>query len=113
MELRETMNKYRNIKTQYRGIKFDSRKEMMRYIELESMQRKGLISFLQCQVKMDVAIDGKHICYLIVDFVYMIMGITHYEDVKAFNGKKFLTTPVFNLKKKLVEAIHGIKIELI
>ena len=107
------MNKYRNIKTQYKGIRFDSRKEMVRFIELDHLQRHGIIKDLRCQVKMDVKIEGKHICYLILDFVYEMKGITHYEDVKAFNGKKFLTTPVFNLKKKLVEAIYQIKIELI
>ena len=107
------MNKYKNIKTQFKGLKFDSRKEMMRYVELEAMQKRGLVEDLRCQVKMDVKIEGKHICDLILDFVYEMKGITHYEDVKAFNGKKFLTTPVFNLKKKLVEAIYQIKIELI
>ena len=110
------MNKYRNIKTQYRGIKFDSRKEMMRYIELESLQNRGKIWGLKTQVKLSVDVNGSHICNLIVDFFYNEPDHTeHYEDVKAFDErtKKFLTTPVFNLKRKLVEAIYNIKIELI
>ena len=109
------MNKYRNKKCQYKGIDFDSRKEMYRYIELSSMLKKGTIIDLLIQAKMKVEINKKHICYLILDFVYTDKdGHTHHEDVKAFDikEKKFLTTPVFNLKKKMVEAYFGIKIEL-
>lgn len=106
--------KYGNIKCEYRGIKFDSKKEMYRYIELKSMLDKGEITLLLTQSKMEVTINNKHICYLILDFVYTKNGVEHYEDVKALDRKtgKFLTTPVFNLKRKLVEAQYGIKIEL-
>ena len=108
------MNKYKNKKCEYRKIKFDSRKEMMRYIELESLQKQGKISHLQCQAKMKVAVKDKFVCSLILDFVYLDSQGKHYEDVKAFDlkTKKYLTTPAFKLKRKLVEAQYGIKIEL-
>lgn len=41
--------KYRNRKTVYAGIKFDSRKELRRFIELSELERAGEISDLRLQ----------------------------------------------------------------
>ena len=44
-------SKYHNKKVMIDGIKFDSKKEANRYQELKLMQRAGIISDLQRQVK--------------------------------------------------------------
>ena len=52
----------------------------------------------------------------IADFVVVHLdGSRTVEDVKAFDKKKkkFLTTPLFNLKKKLIESQYKIKIILV
>lgn len=51
---REKGQKYRNTKCEFAGIKFDSKREMQRYIVLKEAQDKGLISDLQCQVKFEL-----------------------------------------------------------
>ena len=96
-------------------MKFDSIKERNRFIELEFLQKSGFIFDLKAQHKIDFKINGKHIFYLIVDFTYKMYGENVFEDVKALDRStgKYLTTPVFNLKKKIIEAEYGIKINLV
>ena len=45
------MSKYNASKCEYEGIKFDSKKEMKRYIFLKAMEEQGKIRNLQRQVK--------------------------------------------------------------
>ncbi|MDR2182817.1 MAG: DUF1064 domain-containing protein [Clostridiales bacterium] len=45
------MNKYRNKKTEYKGILFDSTAEKNRYRELELLERAGEIAGLRLQPK--------------------------------------------------------------
>ena len=37
------MNKYHNVKTEYNGITFDSKKELTRYCELKLLEKGGVI----------------------------------------------------------------------
>lgn len=97
------MNKYNNGKTVIDGIKFDSKKEANRYMELKLMQRGGLISNLELQPKFTLLEKFEHkgekhrgISYY-ADFRYVDeKGETVIEDVK---GKK---TDVYQIKKKLL-----------
>ena len=47
-------NKFGAKKTEYMGIKFDSRVERDRYIYLKYMERKGEISWLRLQVRFEI-----------------------------------------------------------
>ncbi len=102
--------KYRSIKTVVDGITFDSKGEAARYCELKLMQKQGLISNLQLQVKYvlvpSVIINGrkKPPVRYIADFVYEQEGITIIED---FKGR---ITPVYSLKRHLMKHVHGIDI---
>ena len=99
-------NKYNNIKTEVDGIKFDSRKEAGRYGDLKLMQKGKVIYDLTLQPKFPIVINGTKICTYIADFAYKdrATGTTTVEDVKG------VKTPIYNLKKKLVKALHGIDI---
>lgn len=98
-------HKYRAKRTTVDGITFASKKEAKRYWELCLLERLGTIKQLQLQVKYPIHIEGKLICTYIADFVYMNQhGDTITEDVKG------MITPVYRIKKKLVEAIYKIKI---
>lgn len=101
------MNKYRNIKTVVDGITFDSKKEANRYGELKMMQRAKLIKDLKCQVVYRLHVNGFLICKYIADFVYhdVEKNVTITEDVKGFR------TEIFKLKKKMMQALHGIEIK--
>lgn len=99
-------SKYRNRITEAKGIKFHSKKEARRYEELFLMEKSGDIAHLETQVKMPISINGKHICNYLADFVYsdLLAGKVIIEDCKG------MRTPLYKLKKKLVEAQYGVTI---
>lgn len=122
-------NKYHSTKTTVNGIKFDSAKEAQRWSELSIMQRAGLISNLQRQVKYELipsqyeevitytpkrhqekkkkVLLEQGISY-IADFVYEKDGKTVVEDVKGYReGQAYA---LFKIKRKLMLYIHGIKV---
>jgi hypothetical protein len=109
-------NKYRNSKKKVDDIIFDSEKEANYYSQLKILERAKEIIKFEHQVKMPIEINGVHIAFYILDFqVFYPDGIIRYIDIKALDKKtnKWITTDVFKIKKKLIEAIYKIKIELI
>jgi hypothetical protein len=101
------MSKYKNIKVKLDGITFDSKKEAVHYAYLKSLEKRGIITDLKLQTKLDFKIDGKKIFTYKPDFEYNDEFGHHIVDVKG------IQTPVFKLKKKLIEAQYKIKIEII
>lgn len=118
--------KYGNSKVEYNGIKFDSKKEMQRYILLKQAEENGVISDLQLQVRFELipAIKEEYIEHLktkdkvktrtlqlpityTCDFRYMKDGCEVIEDVKA--SPKMLPKE-FILKEKLMFWKFGIRI---
>ena len=101
----KTRSKYGNKKTVVDGITFDSKKEAARYQELKLMEKAGVIIDLQLQPPFPIAINGEKICTYKADFAYKVKaGGEVVEDVKG------VRTPIYNLKKKLVKACHGVEI---
>lgn len=120
--------KYRNEKVEYNGMRFDSKKECLRYIQLEELLRKGEISDLQRQVEFEL-IPNQYVnvekvlksgkvkqeqklverkCCYVADFVYKDdKGNLIVEDTKS-NATK---TEFYVLKRKLMLYIHGIQIQ--
>lgn len=98
------MSKYNNKKTIIDNIKFDSRAEANRYIELKLLEKAGKISDLELQPKFELQekyINNKGekvraITYK-ADFSYIENGKLIVEDVKGVETKEF------KLKKKLFE----------
>lgn len=107
-------NKYRNQKVEVDGIKFDSRKEANYYSDLLIKKKAGLIADFERQVRFDIVVNNIQIAKYFLDFkVINVDGTINYYDVKGKDkvSGKWITTDVFALKKKLVEAIYSIKIE--
>ena len=109
-------NKYGAKKTEIDGIRFDSRHEAERYIELRYMERAHLISDLQLQrpfvligAQRDKA--GKVIeqpVKYVADFVYKDAdGQTVVEDTKSPATR----TPAYVIKRKLMLSIYGLRIK--
>lgn len=99
-------NKYHNTKIVVDGIRFDSKKEYARYNELIMMQRAGMISDLQRQVRFEIVPKSKteRAAYYVADFVYSKPdGKKIIEDVKSAMTKQL---PVYILKRKLVKHIY-------
>lgn len=92
---------------------FPSQAEVRRYRSLQLMQRAGQIYGLELQPKFDVVINGIKITQYRADFRYYTDEGKHViEDVKGTTDEQYLTD-VFKLKRKLVEAIFGVKITIV
>lgn len=124
----KSYNKYGNNITQYKGIKFDSKKECEYFIYLEHVEAQGGISELRRQVRFELQPSFRHngktirsITY-VADFTFKDRdGEFHIVDVKgadtiAFhdeNGKYHMgekpsrgtgiKTEVYLLKKKMMQ----------
>ena len=121
--------KYYNVKTRaLDGTVFDSHKEARRWDELLLLQRAGKITELRRQVKYElipaqyetyerygkkgqrlkdgVRLLEKSVCY-VADFVYTITetGENVVEDSKGVRTKDYI------IKRKLLLAVHGIRIK--
>jgi hypothetical protein len=108
------MNKFGAIQTEVDGIKFASRHEANRYIELKYMERAHLITDLQLQKVYTLIGDqrdekGKILerpVKYVADFVYKTKdGQTVVEDAKG------LRTDVYKIKRKLMLMIYGIRVQ--
>ena len=96
-------SKYHNVKTVVDGIKFDSKKESVRYKELMMLQRCGVISDLELQKRFEICpkkFANKRARYYVADFVYVENGKWVIEDVKSPITR---SNPVYSLKKALVQ----------
>ena len=107
-------NKYHNKKVTYNGIKFDSKKEMQRYKDLELLESTDYICNLELQKKFLLQegytnAEGKkrRPIYYIADFYYYdyIDNKWVVEDVKG------VRTEVYKLKKKLFEYKYNLIID--
>lgn len=107
-------NKFNAIKTTIDGIKFDSKKESMRYSQLKLYEKGGLISDLRLQVSYELipklVINGKteRAIKYVADFVYYdtVHKVEVVEDVKG------MITDVFKLKYRLMKLQHGIDVKI-
>ncbi|WP_244629790.1 DUF1064 domain-containing protein [Martelella limonii] len=100
-------NKYRNKPVVIDGIRFDSTAEGNRYNDLKTLQKAGEIVELQRQVSYRLDVNGEHVCAYKADFVYFDCREkrTVVEDVKGVRTKDY------EIKKKLMRAVHGIEIQ--
>lgn len=117
-------NKYGAKPTNVDGIRFDSTKEARRYGELRLLERAGAIRDLETQPRFPIDVvelwrqdpeEGVNLqgpvvrCgHFTADFRYVDVetGLVVIEDTKSGPTK----TTAYRLRKRLVEAIHGIKI---
>ena len=103
-------SKYGNKKTIVDGVKYDSRKEARRYLELKALEEQGKISELKQQVKFELIPrqDGEKATRYIADFTYMENGELVVEDVKSPATRE---NGVYIIKRKLMLYKYGIRIK--
>lgn len=97
------MSKYRAVRTNG----YASKREANRAAELELLERVGAIKNLRKQVKFELVPkrDGERAVNYYSDFVYEQDGKQIVEDVKGFR------TPVYRLKRRLMQEKFGITIQ--
>lgn len=100
-------HKYHAQKTVVDGITFHSKKEAKRYQELKLMEKGKVIKSLELQKPIVFFVSAKKMFTYLCDFLYWHIedGRMVYEDVKGYK------TPLYRLKKKIIEAEYEIKIE--
>lgn len=86
------------------GVRFASKKEAKRYVELRLLERAGRIAGLELQPVYVLMVNGVKVCSYVADFRYREGGSLVVEDVKGFRTREY------KLKKKLLLATHGIAI---
>ena len=119
-----TRNKYKAVKTTIDGIEFDSKREAKRYTELKILEKAGHITHLELQPEYQITVNGVDICKYKADFRYFTVRAENNE--RSYNSKgewqtptmtgdkegqivedvKGFKTPIYRLKKRLVEASY-------
>jgi len=98
-------SKYRNERVEFQGQKFDSRHELVVYLERQRQALEGSIRAVVRQVSLPLPGSTRRIR---VDF--MIVGNDgriRWEDAKGFE------TEAWRLKRQVVRDAYGIEIELV
>lgn len=104
-------HKYRAQAVSVDGIRFQSKREARRWQQLQLQQSMGLIRRLSRQVPLPIWTVNLEtgeivtVARYFADFRYERDGRVVWEDAKGMKTETYL------LKKKLVEALHGIEIE--
>jgi hypothetical protein len=94
-------HKFNAVRVETDGIKFPSKKEARRYLQLKLLKESGDIIFFLRQTPFHLSGGVKYVC----DFlIFWADGNVTIEDVKG------MKTSVYVAKKKMVEATYPIEI---
>lgn len=101
---KKKLNKYRAVRTEVDGYKFDSALEGNYYRYLKLMRQLGEVSYFLMQVPIHLCSKRKYLC----DFLVFYADGTHkYIDVKG------IETLTFKIKKDVIESLYPIEIHLV
>lgn len=100
----KTKHKFGAKQVEHDGIKFSSKLEGRYYEQLKMRQKSGDVLFFLRQCPIHLPGNTKYV----VDFIeYHSDGTCHFVDVKG------LETEIFRLKKRQVEDLYPIEIEIV
>jgi hypothetical protein len=103
-------NKYGAVKTVLDGITFDSKVEASYYALLKQREKAGEVANVELQRPFAlIAGAGKLVGTYRADFTFddLIEGSWRVIDVKGHD------TPLSRFKRKFVEALHGVTVEVV
>jgi len=103
-KLTSKKNKFNATKITINNYKFDSKKESNRYLELLLLKKNNKIKYFIRQPIFDI---GSGVIYKADFLIVELDNSIKIEDVKGFQTK------TFKLKKKFVEDLYKIKINLL
>lgn len=97
-------HKFHAVATHRDGRRFDSKKEARHYDQLKLRQRAGEVVMFLCQVPFHLPGGVRYV----VDFQeFRADGTVHFVDVKGIQTKEF------KIKKRMVESIYPVEIEVV
>jgi hypothetical protein len=95
--------KFNNAPQIWNGERYDSKRELEYAMYLYGEIEQGRIRWWRRQVPIQLTVNDQKICKLVVDFLVGFPdGRQEYHEVKSAATK----TPMFNLKLKLLRALH-------
>ena len=103
------MSKYRAKPQVIDGVRFASKLEASRYLQLKALQNAGEIWGLKLHPKYPLVVNGVKICTYEADSEYFEPMPTG-EPEKIVEDVKGMPTPVYRLKKKLFECLYNARI---
>lgn len=95
----------------HRVVYFDSQKEYRRYRDLWLRQKAGEIRWLLVKPRFALNVNNKKIGSYSPDFSYVMGSQQILEDVKGFMNSP--QREAFELRRKLTEAIYGVRVEVV
>jgi hypothetical protein len=103
----QTASRQGNVWTTVDGIKFQSKAEANRYLQLRQLEQSSVISNLRRQVQYDLIAGGILCTSYRADFNYIENGKEVVEDVKG------QILPDFKIKYMLMKGLLGIEVRLV
>lgn len=95
---------------EFYGIKFRSEKEGLFYLRCVVDKKEKRIKDFETQVEYSLDVNGVHICKYYLDFLITHNdGSKEYVDTKGY--KKGTVYKLFQSKKRLMKACHGIDVK--
>lgn len=96
------------------GIRFPSKLQAQRYGELKLLARAGKIRDLWLEVRIPIVVNGMKVCVYVADFRYEELLVSKRGEMPTYRvvveDAKGVKTAVYQLKKRLMKAVHGITI---
>lgn len=106
------MSKYGAVRTTVKGITFDSKAESRYYLYLLSEQKQGRIKEIELQPEFIIIEPYKIGKRRVAATKYVAdFKVTYADGRIEIIDVKGMKTPVYRLKKKLVESKYGIEIK--
>ena len=109
-------SKYKNRITEVDGHKFHSAKEANYYRTYKALEKRGVIRDLELQPRFDIVINGQKVGFYKADFAYRDKrqeGRHIGWSCKRIIDVKGIDTALSRFKRKCVEALYGIKVEIV
>jgi len=95
----KTYNKYGAKKSDYNGIKYDSKLEANFAQHFDTMLAAGELTKIERQVKIELYAYDSKICNYFIDFI-----LYHKDGTKEYAEVKGLAMPLWKMKWKMLEA---------
>lgn len=113
-QAKRNVGKYRNQRIKIDGVTYDSKKEVKAMADLSWRQHLGEITDLKYHQRYRLEVRGVHVCDYEADFTFREhVPPVRFRVVDCKGYKRGAAWVMFQIKRKLMLACHGIEVEVI